>query len=67
VYVGETWRSFETIKRKKHVSKVRLAKEDTRNGKLIVEAEERMEKEDGGLASYSVNCKSGINCGKKRK
>ena len=54
VYVGETWHLFGTRK-KEHMSKVRLTGEDIKNGKLE-SAEERMGKEDGGLARHSVDC-----------
>ena len=47
VYVGETWRLFEARK-KERTSKVRLTDEYVQNGKLS-KAEERMEKQDGGL------------------
>ena len=46
VYVGETWRLFQTRKNE-HVSKVRLTKRDMAQGKLS-SAEQRMGKEDGG-------------------
>ena len=64
VYVGETWRLFGTRK-KEHMSKVRLTGEDIKNGKLE-SAEERMGKEDGGLARHSVDCESGIDWEKAR-
>ena len=47
-YVGETWRLLKTRK-KEHESKVRLTNEDIKNGNLTM-ANERMGKEDGGLA-----------------
>ena len=58
VYVGETWRLFKTRKNE-HRSKVRLTNENIRNGRFNA-AEERMGKEDGGLARHSVSCESGI-------
>ena len=58
VYIGETYRQFETRK-KEHESKVRLTKQDIKNGKLE-SAEQRMGKEDGGLARHSVKCKGEI-------
>ena len=59
VYVGETWRQLKTRK-KEHESKVRLTNEDIKNGKLAA-ANERMGKEDGGLARHSVDCLSGVD------
>ena len=59
VYVGETWRQLNTRK-KEHESKVRLMNEDIKNGKLAT-ANERMGKEDGGLAGHSVDCLSAID------
>jgi hypothetical protein len=59
VYIGETYRrQFETRK-KEHESKVRLTKQDIKIGKLE-SAEQRMGKEDGGLARHSVKCKGEI-------
>ena len=54
VYVGETSRLFK-VRKKAHESKVRLTNEDMRNGRMAV-AEERMGKEDGGLARHSIEC-----------
>ncbi|XP_068756681.1 uncharacterized protein [Montipora capricornis] len=48
VYVGETWRLFQTRK-KEHMHKVRLTNEDLRKGNTL-SAEKRIGKEDGGLA-----------------
>ena len=59
VYVGETWRLLKTRK-KEHESKVRLTNEDIKNGNLTM-ANERMGKEDGGLARHNVNCLSGVD------
>ena len=59
VYVGETWRQLKTRK-KEHESKVRLTNEDIKKGKLAA-ANERMGKEDGGLARHSVDCLSGVD------
>jgi hypothetical protein len=59
VYVGETWRLLNTRK-KEHQSKVRMTNEDIENGKLAA-ANERMGKEDGGLARHSVDCLSGVD------
>ena len=58
-YVGETWRLLKTRK-KEHESKVRLTNEDIKNGNLKM-ANERMGKEDGGLARHNVNCLSGVD------
>ena len=52
VYVGETYRQFETRK-KEHERKVRLTRQDIEKGRLD-SAERRMGKEDGGLASHSI-------------
>ena len=52
VYVGETYRQFETRK-KEHESKVRLTRQDIEKGRLD-SAERTMGKEDGGLASHSI-------------
>ena len=60
VYVGETSRLFN-VRKKEHESKVRLTNEEMRNGWVVV-AKERMGKEDGGLASHSVECAEGIDC-----
>ena len=62
VYVGETYRQFETRKRE-HERKVRLTRQDIEKGRLD-SAERRMEKEDGGLASHSIKFKSEIDWGK---
>ncbi len=59
VYIGETWRLLKT-RRKEHESKVRLTKEDIENGRVAA-ANERMGKEDGGLARHSVNCLSEVD------
>ena len=59
VYIGETWRLLKT-RRKEHESKVRLTKEDIENGRIAA-ANERMGKEDGGLARHSVNCLSEVD------
>ena len=66
VYVGETWRLFKTRKNE-HRSKVRLTNEDIRNGRFNT-AEERLGKEDGGLARHtcSVSCESGIDWNEAR-
>ena len=63
VYVGETYRQFETRK-KEHESKVRLTRQDIEKGRL--DSAERMEKEDGGLASHSIKCESEIDWGKSK-
>ena len=47
------------MRKKEHESKVRLTKQDIKNGKLE-SAEQRMGKEDGGLARHSVKCKGEI-------
>ncbi len=59
VYVGETKRLFK-VRKKEHQSKVRWTNEDVSNGRLKA-AEERMGKEDGGLARHSVDCEKGID------
>ncbi len=59
MYVGETWRLLKT-RRKEHESKVRLTKEDIENGRVAA-ANERMGKEDGGLARLSGNCLSKVD------
>ena len=64
VYIGETWRQLKTRK-KEHENKVRLTNEDIKNGKLTA-ANERMKKEDGGLARHSVDCLSGVDWEKTR-
>ena len=59
MYVGETKRLFK-VRKKEHQNKVRWTIEDVSNGRLTT-AEERMGKEDGGLARYSVDCEKGID------
>jgi hypothetical protein len=59
VYVGETSKLFK-VRKKEHESKVRLTNEDMRNGRMAV-AEERMGKEDGGLARHSIECTEEID------
>ena len=61
VYVGETWRLFQTRK-KEHMDKVRLTSEDHRKGNTL-SAEKRMGKEDGGLARHTMECQSGVDWG----
>ena len=61
MYVGETWRLFQTRK-KEHMDKVRLTTEDLRKGNTL-SAEKRMGKEDGGLARHIVECQSGVDWG----
>ena len=56
VYVGETWRLFQTRK-KEHMDKVRLTNEDLRKGNIL-SAEKRVGKEDGGLAQHTMECQS---------
>ena len=56
VYVGETYRQFETRK-KEHERKVRLTRQNIEKGRLH-SAETRMGKEDGGLASHSIKCEA---------
>jgi hypothetical protein len=48
------------VRKKEHESKVRLTKEDMRNGRIAV-AEERMGKEDGGLERHSIECTEEID------
>ena len=64
VYVGETYRQFETRK-KEHERKVRLTRQDIEKGRFD-SAERRMGKEDGGLASHSFKCESEIDWGKSK-
>ena len=59
VYVVETWRLFQTRKNE-HTSKVRLTNRDMAQGKLS-SAEQRMEKEDGGLTRHGVECTGNID------
>jgi hypothetical protein len=59
VYVEETSRLFK-VRKKEHESKVRLTNEDMRNGRMAV-AEERMGKEDRGLARLSIECTEEID------
>ena len=61
VYVGETWRLFQTRK-KEHVDKVRLTNEDLHRGNTL-SAKKRMGKEVGGLARHTVECQSGVDWG----
>ena len=61
VYVGETWRLFQTRK-KEHMDKVRLTNEDLRKGNTL-SAEKRKGKEDGGLARHTMDCQSGVDWG----
>ena len=64
VYVGETYRQFETRK-KEHERKVKLTRQDIEKGRLD-SAERRMGKEDGGLASHSIKHESEIDWGKSK-
>ena len=64
VYIEETCRLFET-RRKEQASKIRLTEKDIKNGRLKY-AEERMGKENGGLARHSVDCESEIDWEKAR-
>ena len=64
VYIGKTWRQLKTRK-KEHESKVRLTNEGLRNRRLA-KMNERIGKEDGGLARQSVECLSGIDWEKTR-
>ena len=59
VYVGETWRLFQTRK-KEHMDKVRLTIEDLHKENTI-SAEKRMGKEDGGLARHTTECQSNVD------
>ena len=64
VYVGETWRLFQTRK-KEHMDKVRLTIEDLHKGNTI-SAKKRMGKEDGGLARHTTECQSDVAGGTQR-
>ena len=64
IYIGETYRMFETRK-KEHEAKVRLTKKDLEEGN-IESAENRMGKEDGGLARHSSQCLMGIDWKKSK-
>lgn len=64
IYIGETYRMFETRK-KEHEAKVRLTKKDLEEGK-IESAENRMGKEDGGIARHNTQCSQGINWKKSK-
>ena len=64
VYVGETYRMFETRK-KEHEAKVRLTKKDIEDGN-IESAEIRMGKEDGGIARHSTQCSKDIDWKKSK-
>ena len=59
MYVGETWRLFQTRK-KEHMDKVRLTNEDLRRRNTL-SAEKRVGKEDGGLARQTMECQSGVD------
>ena len=61
VYVGETWRLFQTRK-KEHMDKIRLTNEDLHKGNTL-SAEKRMGEEDGGLARHTMDCQSGVDWG----
>ena len=66
VYVGETWRQLKTRNEEHELeSKVRSTNEDLRNRKLP-EVNERIGREDGGLARHSVECLRGIDWEKTR-
>ena len=58
-YTGETFRNWATRK-KEHMDKVRLTKEDIESGNLH-RANERMNTGDGGLAKHAANCTYGID------
>ena len=60
VYVGETWRLFQTRK-KEHMDKVRLTIEDLYKGNTL-SAEKRM----GSLARHTTECQSDVDWGKRR-
>ena len=60
VYVGETWRLFQTRK-KEHMDKVRPTNEDLRRRNTL-SAEKRVGKEDAGLARHTMECQSGVDC-----
>ena len=64
IYVGETYRMFETRK-KEHEAKVRLTKKDIEDGN-IESAEIRMGKEDGGIARHSTQCSKDIDWKKSK-
>ena len=64
VYIGETYRMFETRK-KEHEARVRLTKKDLEEGNNE-SAENRMGKEDGGLARHSTQCSMGIDWKKSK-
>ena len=64
VYIGETYRMFETRK-KEHQAKVRLTKKDLEEGK-IESAENRMGKEDGGIARHSTQCSQSVDWKKSK-
>ena len=57
VYVGETWRLFQTRK-KEHMDKVRLTIEDLYKGNTL-SAEKRM----GSLARHTTECQSDVDWG----
>ena len=57
-YTGETDRKWKTRK-KEHMDKVRLTKEDIKNGNMT-KATERMNTGDGGLAKHSAACEQQI-------
>ena len=59
VYVGETWRLFQTRK-KKHMDKFRLTNEDLHNENTL-SLEKQMGKEIGGLARHTIKCQSGVD------
>ena len=61
VYVGETWRLFQTRK-KEHITKVRLRNEDLQKGNTL-SGQKRMGKDDGGLARHTVEGQSGFDSG----
>ena len=58
-YTGETWRACN-VRKKEHQNKVRLTKEDIKNGQ-ITSAEKRISSEDGGLAKHSTQCTNDID------
>ena len=58
-YTGETWRICN-VREKEHQNKVRLTKEDIKNGQ-ITSAEKRTSSEDGGLAKHSTQCTNDID------
>ena len=65
-YVGETWRQLKTRNKEHELeSKVRLTNDVLRNRKLP-EVNERIGREDGGLARHSVECLRGIYWEKTR-